>query len=567
MITFRPMPPLVSPTFQSRARCTFLHPLLLALVVFGAPRAAHAQVYLTHMEDAAPVPTGMLRVRVTTGWTRFDERFATSGRSPLGGDISTTAFGVTQLPRLAPVEAGLQTLAADPAIRLSFGRIDAQSDVRIVTTPIALEYGFSRRLSIGMMIPLIQTRRSFSLRVNPDSTSLGNVGYVPPRLRHDAAGANSLVYDAFKRAADSLTILIARCSANPTANGCAAVNANAADADLARRQALQYANAVQTALGTDTTTAIVAPQAALAQRIDQQRALINAKLQQYLGASAGASTRVFSNVGSLTYVDLQGRNGTPGLLRSSIGGIDSIQTTNKLVLGGVTVAAQYLLIDHFQSDTLPARGVQTRLSIGGAFRFEPNFADSAITRGVIGVGDGPAAEVRSAMDVIAGNFGGTVAARYVKSFARARDVPLAGDPEAFFAMPAFGAANVTAGSVLAVDVTPRLLVGEWLAFDAHYGLERTAATAYELVATAPATLCPNCGPTPAFAPNLDGRTAQRIGFGVRYSSVDSYLRGRTRTPIEVSLTHLETITGSAGVPKLRRDQIQVRLFLRIRKRA
>jgi hypothetical protein len=562
------MPPLVSLTVPPRARRTFVRSLVLPLALLGgAARAAESQVYLTHMEDASPVPTGMLRVRVTTGWTRFDERFATSGRTPLGDDISTTAFGAAQLPRLAPVETGLQTLAGDPAIKLSFGRIDAVGDARIVSTPIALEYGLTRRLSVGMMIPLIQTRRSFSLRVNPDSTNRGNVGYVPPRLRQDAAQANTLVYDAFKRAADSLATLIARCPANPNATGCAAVNANAADAAATRLQAQQFADAVRIALGTDTASTIVAPRTDLAARIDDQRSRINAKVQKYLGASAGASTSVFSTSTSLTYVDLQGRNETTGLLRSTVGGIDSIRTTNKLVLGGITVAAQYLLFDHFQADTSPAHGIQSRLSIGGALRFEPNFADSAITRGVIGVGDGPGAEVRSAMDIIAGNVGGTVAARFVKSFARPIEIPLGGDPDAYFAVPAFGAANVTAGTVIGVDVTPRLLLGEWLALDAHYGFERTGAATYELTTAPPATLCPNCGPTPAFAPNLNARTAQRVGFGVRYSSVDAYLRGRVRTPIEVSFTHLETITGDAGVPKLQRDQVQVRLFLRIRKRS
>ena len=559
MITFRPMPPLVPLPLLSRRVLAFA-------LIAATPAAARAQVYLSHMEDAAPVPTGALRFRVTTAWTRFDERFATSGRTPLGDDISTAAFGAAQLPRLAPVERGLQTLAGDPAIKLSLGRIDAVSDARIVMTPIALEYGLTRRLSIGAMIPVIQTRRSFSLRVNPDSTRLGNVGYVPPRLRQTAATANTLVYDAFRRAADSLATLIARCPTNPTANGCAAVNANAADADATRLQAAQFADAVKRALGTDTTTTIIAPRSDLAGRIDDSRARINAKVQKYLGASAGASTSVFSTTGSLTYVDLQGRAATSGLLRSAFGGLDSIKTTNKLVIGGVTLGAQYLLIDRFQHDTIPAHGLQSRLSIGGSYRFEPNFSDSAITRGIIGVGDGPGAEVRSAMDVIAGSVGATVAARFVKSFPRTIEVPLSGDPEAFFAAPAFGPASVTAGSVLGMDFTPRLFIGEWLALDGHYGFERTGATTYQLAATAPATLCPNCGATPPFAPNAASRSAQRVGFGVRYSSVDAYLRGRARTPIEVSFTHLETITGDVGVPKLQRDQVQVRLFLRIRNR-
>jgi len=59
-------------------------------------------------------------------------------------------------------------------------------------------------------------------------------------------------------------------------------------------------------------------------------------------------------------------------------------------------------------------------------------------------------------------------------------------------------------------------------------------------------------------------TVQRLGIGVRYSTVDAFLRRRARYPVEVSYRHLETITGDPGAPKLFRDQIQLRLYYRIR---
>jgi hypothetical protein len=54
--------------------------------------------------------------------------------------------------------------------------------------------------------------------------------------------------------------------------------------------------------------------------------------------------------------------------------------------------------------------------------------------------------------------------------------------------------------------------------------------------------------------------------GLRYSTFESFLRGRSTTPIEVSFTHLQTISGSDGVARLARDQIQVRLFFQVRSR-
>src|SRR4051812_43336681 len=168
MITFRPMPLLASPIvgrLRLRARA-----VVLLAAALAAPHVAGAQIALTHTEDASPIPAGTLRFRMTTGWTRWDSRFINGGTRSLDDEISTDSLGPRQLPFLGPVESGLQALSNNPLSRLTVGRLSAQSDVRTVTTPIALEYGVTRRLSIGMMVPIIQTRRSIHISVNADST-------------------------------------------------------------------------------------------------------------------------------------------------------------------------------------------------------------------------------------------------------------------------------------------------------------------------------------------------------------------------------------------------------------
>ncbi len=565
------MPSLVRDISQPRtpvARRRWLIATLGIALIAAAPALLHAQVYASHTDDAAPVPKGVLRVKVSTVWTRFDERFTAAGRRPLGDDIATDSLGSRQFPLLTPVEQGLQALTNSPATRLSFGRLAARTDVRIVTTPIAFEYGVSKRLSIGVLVPLVQTRRNIQLRVNQDSlgrldsTSSGNVGWVPDRLRRDAAVANQAVFSGFQRAADSLGKLIANCPANPNAAGCATVLANTADATSTRTAAQQFANAVKAALGTDSTTAYVAPRTSgdLETRIRDQRTLLNAKVQKYLGAGAGAASDVFSTASPFSYIDLQGRNGIPGLLESPLGGgLDSIQTTNSLKLNGFTIGAQYLLLDNFQLDTLPVRGVQTRIVVGGAYRFQPQFPDSARRLGTVSDGDGSGIEVRSAMDVITGRLGATIAGRFVKSLPRTLDGPALGDPEAFYVSPAFGPVTSTAGTIIGLDVTPRLLFGDWFALDGHYGYERRGATTYD-VSAATAT----CAPCQPFSPNTSARSSQFVGLGLRYSTADAYLRGMAKTPVEVSYTHLEAITGDPGAPRVRRDQVQMRLYFNVR---
>jgi hypothetical protein len=572
------MPSLVSHIYRSRGHLTRhrWHIVLLGLALGATPLTVRAQVYLSHTEDAAPVPKGVLRMKVTTGWTRFDERFTPNGPRPISDDIATDSLGTRQFPLLTPVEQGLQTLTNSPLTRLTFGHLAARENVRIVTTPVALEYGLTRRLSVGVMVPVVQTRRSMQLRMNldatgkpsfhvfanPDGSLGGNVGWVPDRLRRQAATANGLVYSGFQRAADSLATLIAKCPSNPNAAGCALVLSNTADANAARLAAQQFAAAVKAALGTDSSTAYVAPRtgSGLANQLAAEQARLNVLVQKYLGASAGASTGVFGAVTPFSYIDLQGRDGTKGLLESPLGGgFDSIQTNNKLVLNGFTLSAQYLLLDNFRVDTFPSKGIQTRVVIGGAYRYEPIFPDSVQRLGAIPLGDGNGIELRSAMDVIVGSFGGTVAARFVKSLSRTLDGPVMGDPDAFWIAPAFGPVTSTAGTVVAVDFTPRILLGDWFTFDGHYGFERRGATTYDV--TAATATCAFCAP---FSPNIATRMSQTVGVGLRYSTADAYARGSAKTPIEVSYTHLETISGDPGVPKVWRDQVQVRVYINVR---
>ena len=566
MITFghmHPLGPPRSPVARVASQPSRWRNALVLVFLAMLPSVAHAQVTLTHTEDAAPVPQGTLRFTLTTGWTRYDERFIAGGRRSLSDEVSSDSLGPAQLPYLAPIQQGLRTLAADPNARLSLGHLAAYSDARIVTTPIVFQYGLTKRLSIGVMVPVVQTRRNIAFGINKDSAA--NVGFVPSRQRDSAARINALVYAGFKTAADSLATLVARCPSNPGAAGCAAVNANAADAAAAGAAALAFANAVQSALGTDTSLTRIAPKTGgeFARDIQIREAFVNLAVRKYLGASAGASTDVFTQAIPFSYIDLQGRNGVPGLLQSSVGGVDSLQTTNKLALGGVTIALQYQLFDHFRVDSAPAQGLQSRLAVGGGFKFEKLLEDSARTLGSIPPGNGSAIEVHSAMDVITGRFGGTAVVRFTKYLPHTVNAPLVGDPESFWPIPLFGSADATAGSVIGLDLTPRYLIGDYFALDGHYGFERTGATTYDRII--PPSACLACFTTSSTSTlSTASRNAQRVGFGVRYSTVDSWQRGQSGTPLEVSFTHLATISGDAGVPALQRDQIQVRLYFPVR---
>jgi hypothetical protein len=168
-------------------------------------------------------------------------------------------------------------------------------------------------------------------------------------------------------------------------------------------------------------------------------------------------------------------------------------------------------------------------------------------------------ELRSALDVRAGRVGATVAARYATFAARTVTAPLVGYEVGGFPYPLVGEVSRKAGNVFGLDVTPRIFVGEWLAFEGLYGREHADAPTFSGADSSPCSACtvlPN-----AIIPVA--QTVQRVGIGVRYSTVDAFLRRRAKYPVEVSYRHLETVTGDATAPKLFRDQIQLRIYYRI----
>jgi hypothetical protein len=585
MITFASMPPhalssYVRPAWRRRSAAVASRlaapasrrlaalTAIAALAALGVRvPAARAQAPLSHTEDAAPVPKGSLRLKITTAWTRYDERFAPEGGTqPLTADFSTDALGVAQLPLLAPTEASLRTLAGDQNVRLSLGRLEVRGGARIVTTPISLEYGVTRRLSVGVQVPIVQTRRVVQARVNTDTTLRANVGFVPDGARDAAAQQNAAVANAFRTSASQLAALITQCAANPSAAGCAPITADPAGAATARDEANAFADAV-TALGVDAATALLAPRAgsALGTAIDARRLVINQALQEFLGAGAGSSTAVFAATTDFSYLDLQGSRGSPGLLASALGGgLDSLHTSDRLGIGDVAIGARYLLFDRFARDANPVAGLQTRMQVGAAVRFATSQADSARDLVDIAPGEGAGVELHSAMDLLSGRFGGTIAARFVKPFARTVTAPLFGDPEAFYPIPVFGERKRTAGDVVGLDLTPRYFFSDWLAVDALYGVERVGATTYSAPVAEPP--CANClsVAAPSVVTTVGSATmAQRVGLGFRLSTVNAYARGETHFPIEISFSHLETVRGDPGLPKVSRDQIQLRIYYRL----
>src|SRR6185369_8953534 len=163
-----------------------------------------------------------------------------------------------------------------------------QSDARIVTTPLVLEYGVTNRLSLGVTVPIVQTRQTAQVRVNAraagDTTKTSNMGWIPASLRTNAAQQNAAVVTSLTTAATGLTGLLTRCAANPGAAECSTVQGQEAAAAATAARATQFAAAVATAYGINANSALVAPLegSPLAASIEAQRAALAAQLAAFV---------------------------------------------------------------------------------------------------------------------------------------------------------------------------------------------------------------------------------------------------------------------------------------------
>ena len=537
----------------------------LALLTCAPLGRLLAQTGVGPLDDATPIPRGWFRFGVLNSWTRYDSRFnGAGGTDPLGAPLSTDSLGPRQLPLLAPIEGALQMLAKNPQQRFTFGRLLTQSDARIVTTPFVLEYGITSRLSLGVTVPVVQTRQTAQVRVNAVATGdvnpPGNMGWIPASLRAAAAQSSASVVTSLTAAATGLTGLLARCAANPGAPECSTIQGQEAAAAATAARANQFATAVATAYGINEQTALVAPRqgSTLATEIEAQRAALAAQLATFVPGTQVGTLPVTTT--PFSYIDLQGRAGQPGFLQSSLGGgLDSIATTERLGVGDIEIGARYALLDHISRDSVGPPGFQYRLVLGGVYRMATSLTDSARNLLAIATGEGGGVEGRASLELIGPVAGLTLATRYGKSFARPVQLPLVGYTIAGFPYPAFGQVSRTAGDLFTIAAAPRVYLNSWLSVEGDYAMEHVGAPTF---VPPPGFECPGCLPPEGSVLPI-ATTVQQIGVGLRYSTVLSYLRHRARYPIEVSYRHLETLSGDAGTPKLFRDMIQLRLYYRL----
>lgn len=526
---------------------------LTVSVLAGATRPAVAQAITGLGDDAATTPAGTIRIKVQSEWSYYDQAFvspeagAKGELKPLGLRFNLDTVGVAQLPILAPLQESLRAMTGVADLDVSIGKTVVGVTDRVSRVPISLEAGISRWFAITAMVPIVHTRSSVFFRANPGATE-ANVGANPAGVDASARATDSLLAQQFTDAATAVQSYCAGAGSGDPQCGGATTLANSA-MELGSSITNVYMNNILAPTRGSTI------QAAVDARIATVRSAINAFAAN--SASGVPSVTATGVVGAPTPL------ATPlvqQLLSTPVYGVglDPLQTIERTHIGDAELTAKLLLFDSFHMRNISRfepHGVNLRLSVAGGYRFPTGALASpnALTDLASGTRVG-AVLVRGYADIMLGrHFWVSAVGRFAKSANDSMTIRFA--PGVAFPS-ASSAINVNrqVANLVEIEATPRWVFNDYLSLGGQYLYRHKPVDEYTLNGVA----APQMGLGTDF-------TEKRVGGGIAFSNAHAVSLGKSKIPFDVSYMHSETISGSGGyVPKLIMDQIQIRLYWRVR---
>ncbi|HET7550149.1 MAG TPA: hypothetical protein VFK04_02595 [Gemmatimonadaceae bacterium] len=244
------------------------------------------------------------------------------------------------------------------------------------------------------------------------------------------------------------------------------------------------------------------------------------------------------SVGTYTVATYFPSNAAPGRA-------DSLRLFGQSAVGDVETWAKLVWLGHqSEHDRTQPTGVHVRSALTGLVRLGTATPAHASQQLAIGTGDDQTdIEAASQWDFIFGRrFWMSLVGRYVRQLPTTRVVRVAprDDP---FASAELVNARIEPGNYYELEATPRLSLGQHFMVGASYMHRHDAATTY----TAASGGAQPAATDPSIL-DVASSSATVYGFGVVYSSVASYVAGRTSIPVEVTLRYFHTDRWLAGVP-------------------
>jgi hypothetical protein len=470
-----------------------------------------AQAGLGQLDDATTPPRGFLRLRAITAWTRLDGRFTADGAESLGASFTSSAFGADRLAPLGAIQSLVQSAAGQPFV-LSLGQSRLDATLREEVLPLALEYGVSRRLSVGVTMPIVRKRAAMLLRFD----TIGATANVGPNLQRTSASAaqtNATVQSQFTTAIAALQNRLTSCAANPAGAGCASIAGREAQAQQLIQSSQGFATAVESLYGSASSAGMAfvpiagsTAQQEIAVRISD----FNAEYRDLLASGSDLLTAVPRAAGGMAGVSEFQNYLTDDL------GLDSVATEERVGIGDMELGVKWLALDRPRA---PGGRTSLQVALAGGVRLPTGSRDSPSDVVDMRLGNGSVVvDSRAILDMRTGRFGLLATGHFASSVHDVDTVGLATRNSRW----------------TEIHLAPRWHLSEPFSIHAAYSLRSTD--------------------------KLGGD--ELVGGGVSFTSLAKF-QGIGSPPVEMRFTHLESIRGDPGRPKFFREQLELRIYYRL----
>ena len=529
----------------------------MLLACFASRRAA-AQSATSLLTDASVVPRGRAGIELRFVPVRWAAVIGTDAKPTstqnIAWSFNAESLGTRALPVLAPAEAAIRTLVNSPTFQVTAGKLVSIADSRVLTVPLVLQYGITSRLTLGVLVPLVETRSVMTVRLNPHP-GFANVGPNPALADASVQASSSALVSSLRTASSTLQGELASCVSNPTNSGCSSLLAQRADVESLIRSGNTYASAIEQLYGTDAEhpgQPFVPLSGSLVEgAIDFQIQSLAARFQNYLGSNVITGS-VAGAVGAAANAALQ------SLLTSA--GRDTIMPIDRSSIGDISIGVTYQLASTL-SDSMSRRGY--RVAVNGTFRIgtgEPadrnRLFDIGTGYGQNGVELGGAADMQ-----FTGRVSGSALATYTLQLGTVSVPRVPTAANALLPLTAPTPGTYSAGNVLQISIKPRYRIAGFFAVNGQYTLTRVGADQYTLGPAVTDSSGNVISVAPAAPFGLAAATTHQLGFGFSYSTIATGDARPTRLPFELAFSHLETLASSGGpVPKTFRDEVRFRIY-------
>lgn len=515
-------------------------------------------------EDAAVLKKGVLEVDFGADWRSAYDRYKSNGSSktePLGKRWSLDSITASTFPILTPIQNLVRTLTGLSNAAVSLGGTSTKLTQRTTTVPIAFSAGVTKRLTVGVTVPLVQVESDVLFTTKDANSSSANISFNPALGNSSIFASDTMFINEMQRAAAGVRNYCAGAGAGTTECTSAANLPDQAEEFASALNGVYAQGAFAPLQGSDLHNAVVARSQTYIDQLNVFAAIGGS------GVPAITATGVSPATLPIATPELQ------FLIQSADFGLraDSIASLKRWNLGDIRINAKFLVFDGISSETQTQSNFRTRLSAGASLRLPTGHIPSSanyfdLSSGIDAVGVG----VEGYFDFLYGKKMLTsIVAKYDVNFESTVATRIWDTPQQSF-LEDFRTATVDRkiGNALQFQITPKYLINEFISLGLNYTLLNKQKDSYSgATVTIPAgdsTGGVDVILNPSTMANESGYTDHRVGAGFSFSNLKSYSEGKARIPFEVSYYRSQSISGSGGYfAKQNQDMIKMKLYIQV----